>query len=349
MANRSFSGGISLEREAYAARKRPIRTLRPGTNEVELSCRQSAGRPAIPIVLPGDRVKVGSLVARADGNLSANLHSSVSGKVLRVSETALPDGSKEQSILIEDDRAYEEIAYPKNREPGDLNRESLIRAVKDAGLVGFGGAAMPTAVKLAESSEDGIDTIIANCAECEPSEAGVFRQIAENPWAVIDGMMILLEVFPRASGYVAVSDDNPDGFKKLKDLIREQPRLYVRRTDSRYPSGSERQVIFAMTGRTLSSRMLPGDIGCLVFNGLTLAALSEAFIEHRPVTSRLVTISGPGMRTQSVCRVPLGMTYRDLIEQAGGLRRGGKLEEHTILVGGLMSGHIVKNPDAPIT
>lgn len=349
MARFTFTGGIYPYSGKSLSRDKEIRTILPGEDEMVFLLKQHIGAPSIPVVREGDAVLAGQLIARADGELSSNLHSSVSGRVLRVGSVYDVTGKKVDAIIIENDRQYAEVMYPKNRDLKTLSRKSVLSIIKDAGIVGMGGSGLPTHYKLLHSNEKIIDTVIANCIECEPYLTSDYRRILEDPWKVINGLMVLLHVYPKARGIIALSESNREGYRLLSSLLLGNSRITVRRCKDKYPQGSERQLIHALTGRTLNAKMLPCEIGCMVLNTDTLVAVNQAVILHEPLITRIVTVSGPSAASCCNLRVRCGTTYRDVLEQAGGLKRGCRESNTILLDGGPLTGRRIVNLDAPIT
>ncbi|HCW23202.1 MAG TPA: electron transport complex subunit RsxC [Lachnospiraceae bacterium] len=349
MAEYTFNGGVTPPDGKAYSKDCGIQTLFPQNGVLNFPLKQHIGSPAQPVVREGDYVRTGQLIAAAQEDLSANLHASVSGRVVGLSECPLADGTTGQCLQILNDGTYLEVSYPDKRRLETLNRETVLRAIQSAGIVGMGGAGLPTHVKLMSGDADQIDTVIANCIECEPYLTSDYRRTLENPWKIISGLMILLTVFPRARGIIAVSDKNEKGYRQLRELLEDHERISVKRCSSKYPQGSERQLIYALTGRTLNATMLPADIGCIVNNTDTLIAINQAVIMHEPLITRIITVTGDGVVAPGNFRVRLGMTYRDILEQAGGLAKGITLDDVVVLNGGPMTGNQMSNLDVPVT
>lgn len=349
MAELTFSGGIHPRDGKELSRDSAVQTLFPQNGEMIFPLVQNIGKPAMPVVEAGERVRTGQLIAAAVGELSANLHSSVSGRVLGFAREEMADGQMLTSMIIENDGLYLEVPYPANRKLETLNRQTVLDTIQAAGIVGMGGSGMPTHYKMMSADAADIDTVIANCVECEPYLTSDYRRILENPWKVINGLMIMLTVFPRARGFIAVSENNEQGYRLLRELLKDNNRIFVKRLKDKYPQGSERQLIYALTGRTLNARMLPGDIGCIVDNTDTLVAINQAVIMHEPLITRIITVSGDGVAKPANFRVRIGMSYRDILEQAGGLAPGLGMKDVIFIDGGPMMGHVMDNLDVPVT
>lgn len=349
MAYRDFYGGVMPYDGKDISKNKQVKTLFPDQGDMVFPLLQHVGRMSVPVVHPGDYVRTGQLIARADTELSANLHASVSGRVVSIQDMPDTEGRMVPSIIIENDGVFLEVPYPPDRRIENLTRDTVLQTIRNAGIVGMGGSGVPTAFKLRSADEADIDTVIANCVECEPYETSDYRRILENPWKIINGLMILLTVFPGARGYIAVAESNVKGYQLLKGLLKDNDRIYVKRVSDRYPQGSERQLIYTLTGRTLNARLLPYEIGCLCFNTDTLVAINQAAIMNEPLITRIVTVTGDAAAHPGNFRVRIGMSYREVLEQAGGLKGRLHLRDVIVLNGGPMMGSQIVNLDAPIT
>ena len=344
MAKHTFMGGIELYEGKELSRGQTIRTLFP-EGEMVYPLQQHIGAAAVPVVSAGDQVLTGQRIAKADGELSANLHASVSGTVTAIEERLTASGQRAMCIVIANDGRYEEIYYPDHRRLANLDRYEIVQAVREAGVVGMGGSALPTHIKLRPPTGTRIDYVIANGVECEPYQTANYRRMMENPAKVLNGLRILCRLFPRARGVLAVGDDQPECYALFKQLTKEEPRFLVKKMHPKYPQGSERQLIYALTGRTLNAKMLPYEIGCLVFNVDTLTAINQAVMVGEPLVTRIVTVSGDAVSAPQNFRVRIGMSYRELLEKAGGLRA----EAAALLAGGPMMGRPLPSLDVPVT
>lgn len=349
MATQTFAGGVILRDGKNLTKKRTVQTLFPKTGEMVFPLSQHVGRPAIPVVEPGDYVRTGTLIAKADGALSANLHASVSGIVTAIEPRKVSGGRLVRSIVIDNDGLFLEEPVPEDTSFENLTRRSAFRMIRNAGIVGMGGSGMPTAYKIRQADQSEIDTVIANCVECDPYETSDYRRILEDPWRVISGLMVLLTIFPRARGFIALSEKNREGYRLLRNLLKDNDRIFVRRLSEKYPQGSERQLIYALTGRQYNAAMLPSDIGCLVQNTDTLVAINQAVMMHQPLITRILTVTGDALRHPRNFRVRIGTSFRDILEQEGGLVKGCSLDDVVVLDGGPMMGHPVEDLDVPVT
>lgn len=341
----TFKGGIHpYEGKELTEEKDVIDYLPQGDMVYPLS--QHIGAPAKPIVKKGDRVLAGQLIAEAAGFVSANIHASVSGTVKTIEPRLTSSGSKVNSIIIENDKQYETLAYTPNDKPLDeLTREEVIDAIQKAGIVGMGGAGFPTHVKLSPKNLDDIDFIIVNASECEPYLTSDYRRIIDDSDKVIEGLRIVLAIFPNAQGIVAVEDNKPKAIKLLQDKLAGDARIRVNAMPTKYPEGAERQLIFANTGRYINSSMLPADAGCIVHNVDTVYAIYEAVREGKPLTERLVTVSGDAIKNPCNIRMKIGTNYQELIDCAEGFSK----DPAKLVAGGPMMGKAIYTTDIPAT
>lgn len=252
----TFKGGVNPYDGKELSKDIPTRQNYPD-GEVVIPVAQHIGAPAKPIVNVGDRVLVGQKIAEANGFVSANIHSSVSGTVKKIEQILVPNGSKVLSVVIENDEQYEKFEYEK---PDDnLSREEKIELIKDCGVVGLGGACFPTHVKLSPKEIDKIDYVIVNAAECEPYITADYRRLKEQPKEVIEGLKIVLSLFENAQGVIAVENNKKDVIEELSKLTENEPKISVAELKTKYPQGSERHIIYAVTKRKINSKMLPAD------------------------------------------------------------------------------------------
>lgn len=337
----TFKGGVHPYDGKELSKDIPTRQIYPD-GEVVIPVAQHIGAPAKPIVNVGDRVLVGQKIAEANGFVSANIHSSVSGTVKKIEQILVPNGSKVLSVVIENDEQYEKFEYEK---PDDnLSREEKIELIKDCGVVGLGGACFPTHVKLSPKEIDKIDYVIVNAAECEPYITADYRRLKEQPKEVIEGLKIVLSLFENAQGVIAVENNKKDVIEELSKLTENEPKISVAELKTKYPQGSERHIIYAVTKRKINSKMLPADAGCIVDNVDTIYNIYNAVKFHKPLTERIVTVSGDGINTPSNFVVPIGTSHAKLVKEAGELKDG----VVKLISGGPMMGQAMFSLDVPV-
>lgn len=340
----TFKGGIHPEDGKRLAKDKEIIPVLPKGNLV-YPLSQHIGAPAVPIVEVGDKVLKGQKIADAGGFVSAPIYASVSGTIIAIEPRFNPTGSKVNSIIIENDEEYNEVEYQPVKSLEELSKEEILNMIGEAGIVGMGGAGFPTKVKLSPKEPDKIEYVIANCAECEPYITADYRRMLENPELLVSGMRIVLKLFDNAKGIFGVEDNKSDCIKILKELTKDEPRMEVKSLKTKYPQGAERQLIYATTKRAINSTMLPADAGCVVDNVETLIAIHDAVLNGRPLTERIVTISGDGVESPGNFRVLLGTNQKELLDAVGGL----KGEPEKIISGGPMMGFAMFTLDTPIT
>ncbi|WP_461810443.1 electron transport complex subunit RsxC [Faecalimonas sp.] len=340
----TFKGGIHPDDGKQLAKDKPIVSILP-KEELVYPLSQHIGAPAKPIVNVGDRILKGQKIAEAGGFVSAPIFASVSGEVKGIQKRFNSSGGKIDSIIVENDFQYEEVSYPPVKSLDQMTKEEIVEKIKEAGIVGMGGAGFPTHVKLSPKEPEKIDYVIANCAECEPYITADYRRMLENPEELIGGMRVILSIFPQAKGIFGIEDNKPDCIEKLKALTVNEPRMEVKALKTKYPQGAERQLIFATTGRAINSTMLPADAGCVVDNVETMIAIHTAVIEGKAVTERTVTLSGDAMNEPGNFKVLFGTNCKEVIEAGGGFK---SLPEK-IISGGPMMGFAMFTIDTPIT
>ncbi len=344
MALMTFKGGVHPYDGKGLSKDKPIRELLP-KGELVYPLSQHIGAPANPIVAVGDTVLRGQKIAEAGGFVSAPIYASVSGTVKKIEPRRVAVGDMVKSIVIESDGEMKEVAYARTQDPSSLSVEEIIGKIKEAGIVGMGGAGFPTHVKLSPKEPDKIEYIIANCAECEPYLTSDYRRMVEQPEKLVAGMKIVLQLFPKAKGVFGVEDNKPDCIAKLKELVSNEPRMEVAALQTKYPQGGERQLIYAVTKRAINSKMLPADAGCIVDNVETLVAIYNAVVLGVPLMNRIFTVTGNAVAEPQNFYVCIGSNYREMLDAAGGL----KTECKKMIAGGPMMGFAMFDLDVPTT
>ena len=217
--------------------------------------------------------------------------------------------------------------------------------MKEAGIVGMGGAGFPTHVKYSPKDPSKIDYVIVNCAECEPYLTSDYRRMMEEPEKIVGGLRVAMKVFGKVKGILAVEDNKKDAADKLIAASGKDADIEVIQLKTKYPQGAERQLIFATTGRQINSSMLPADAGCVVSNCDTIHAIYDAVYMGKPVMKKVMTITGNAIREPQNIRVPVGTNFRELIEEAGGFVE----EPKKVISGGPMMGMPLYSLDVPVT
>ena len=344
MARLTFHGGVHLYDGKELSKDKPIKEVLP-KGDLVYPLSQHIGAPAKPIVEKGDHVLTGQKIAEAGGFVSAPIYATVSGTVKAVEPRRVVTGDKIMSIVVENDGLYEEVAYPPVKPLEEMTNEEIIDRIREAGVVGMGGAGFPTHVKLSPKEPEKIDYVIANCAECEPYLTSDYRRMIEEPEKLVKGLKVSLRLFENARGILAVEDNKPDCIEILKKLTKDEPRISVKALRTKYPQGAERQIIYAATGRAINSSMLPADAGCVVDNVDTIVAIYHAIYEGKPLMNRIVTVTGDAVADPRNFIVRIGTNYHELIEMAGGFKK----EPVKIISGGPMMGFGLFDLDVPTT
>ena len=307
---------------------------------------QHIGAPAKPVVAPGDRVLAGQKLGEAGGFISADVISSVSGTVKAVEPRMQVSGFPVMSVVVENDGLYETVpGIGEKRDYHALSKEEIRNIVREAGIVGLGGAGFPTAVKLMPKNDEGIDWFIANGSECEPFLTSDYRMLMEEAERIIGGLEICLQLFPHAKGVIAIEDNKPEAIAHMQELLGDREDIRVAALKTKYPEGGERQLINAVTGRYINSGMLPADAGCIVDNVATLAAIYDAVAESTPLMEKVITITGDAVTEPANIKVRLGASYQAVLEACGGLR----VRARKMICGGPMMGQALFETDCPVT
>ena len=344
MAKLTFVGGIHPYDGKELSKDKPIQDVLPGS-VVVYPLSQHIGAPAKAIVAKGDRVLVGQKIAESGGFVSSPIHASVSGMVKTIEPRRVVTGDMVMSIIVENDSQYEETEFHPASDLDKMSREEIVEAIREAGIVGMGGAGFPTHVKISPKEPEKIEYVIANCAECEPYLTSDYRRMLEEPERLVGGMKILLKLFPNAQGIFAVEDNKPDCISRLRQLTEEDGKISVKALKTKYPQGGERQLIYAVTDRKINSAMLPADVGCVVNNVDTIVSIYRAVHEGCPLMERIVTVTGNAVANPANFRVRIGTSYAEILEAAGGF----KTNPEKMICGGPMMGFAMFGLDVPST
>ena len=321
-----FFGGIHPKYSKEMSKTIPtVKVIEPKT--VVIPMVQHIGAPCTPMVQVGDRVLKGQKIGDGEG-LCVPVHASVSGTVVAIEPRPHVRGTNILAVVIENDYKYEATTMPI-----PSNDDEILHAIREAGIVGMGGAAFPGNVK-ALGAMGNVDTLIANGCECEPYITADDTLLRTDPRSVIAGMRILSKILKPQRIVLAVEDNKTEAIEELKKLLDQNSWLELVILPTRYPQGSEKQLIQAVTGRQVPPGQLPVKVGCAVFNVSTFAAICRAVTEGRPLTQRIVTVSGEAIAQPQNFLVPIGTSFHDLIEIAGGLHD----KTERVISGGPMMG-----------
>lgn len=343
MGKLTFRGGIHPYEGKELSKDHPIEKYLP-KGDLVYPLSQHIGAPSVPCVKKGDTVLAGQKIADAGGFVSVPLHASVSGTVKGIEKRLNATGSMVDCIVIENDQQYQETEFQEARLE-DLTKEKILNRIKEGGVVGMGGAGFPTHVKLAPKDPSKIEYILVNGAECEPYITSDYRRMIEEPEKVVKGLQVILTLFDSAKGYICIEDNKPDCIAKMKELVKDIDRIEVKEMMTKYPQGGERTLIYAATGREINSTMLPADVGCVVDNVETVISVYKAVILGRPVNSRVVTVTGDGIKEPKNLLVLAGTDMSELVDAAGGL----KAKIAKAISGGPMMGFALYDLHVPCT
>lgn len=339
---KSFIGGIHPKDQKHYTKDLPIIKLN-ASDEVVFLLKQHIGAPCKPLVKIKDEVKVGQKIACEDGFVSSPIISSVSGTVKAIEERMDIFGKMQQAIVINNDGLYQSIEI-KTNDYKSLSYEDKIEKIKEAGIVGLGGAGFPTHVKLSVKDLNKVHYFIVNGAECEPYLTSDYRLMLEKTDELIDGIHVILDMFPKAICYIAIEDNKKEAISLLEEKCKDEDKIEVKALKTKYPQGGERMLIKVLTGKMLNSKMLPIDVGCIVDNVATTIAINQAVRYNQPLFSKVMTISGEGIKPCNI-EVPLGTSFQFIVDQLGGFK--GEIKK--LICGGPMMGSALMTLDLPVT
>ena len=339
-------GGVHPADKKITAAK-PITPL-PVPQTVTIPCAQHIGAPAEIVVQKGDKVKVGTLIAKATGFVSANIHSSVSGTVKNIGPVADASGYTKQAVTIQVEGDEWEDTIDRSpdlkRNIDDLKPEDIVAKVHDAGVVGMGGATFPTKVKLSIPLEKKADAVIINAVECEPYLTADHRVMLERGEELMIGTQLLMKAVRCENAYIGIEQNKPDAIEYLTKLSANYPGIKVVPLKLKYPQGSEKHLIAAITSRQVPSGRLPIDVGAVVDNAGTAVAVYEAVMKNKPLIERVVTVTGDSVKNPGNFLVRIGTPISALVEAVGGLPE----DTGKIISGGPMMGKAITTLDIPV-
>jgi len=331
----TFKHGIHPPDYKSATDSHHIEVVLPKPGEILIyPMQQHIGAPCEPIVTVGERVRVGQKIADSAAAVSSPIHASISGVVKGFDTTLTPTGITANAILIENDALMEEIPMRGTESYLQFTKEEYLAKIREAGIVGLGGAGFPTHVKLNPPPDKKIEYIIVNASECEPYLTTDHRVMIEQPNEIRRGLQILLKMFPEAKGCIGIETNKIDAIQTMTAVCRGDDRITVVPLKTKYPQGSEKQMILACTGRQVPSGGLPADVGCIVNNVDTVIAIDRCVKRGRPLMRKVVTIVGGAVKNPGNYKARLGMTYASLIEATGGF----KTEPAKLVSGGPLMG-----------
>lgn len=338
-------GGVKVPHRKNTAHTESV--IMPAPKEVTIPMQQHIGAPCKVTVAVGDKVYVGTVIGDSDAFVSAPIHSSVSGTVKKIIKYTMTDGRQTDAVVIESDSLME--ADPSIAPPVVENADALIKAVRASGLVGLGGAGFPACVKLSVPEGKRADTLIINCAECEPYITSDHREVMENSWAVLSGVYAISEILGIDRVIIGVEDNKPDAIEILRkiadnDEIDPEDKVRILPLRASYPQGAEKILIKACTGREVPEGKLPIDVGCIVMNVTSIGFLSNYLKTGMPLVSKRITVDGSAIKEPHNVIVPLGTSIDEIIAFCGGYKE----EPKKLLMGGPMMGIALTDDKTPL-
>jgi electron transport complex protein RnfC len=311
---------------------------------VRLPLKQNAGQPPRLCVEKGQHVRTGEKIAEASGNISAPLHASISGVIKEIGRAPVPYGHSNRVIVIEGDGKDEHVTMKGRAAPLDLSRDDLLAAIRDAGVVGMGGAEFPTQFKLAAPADKHVDTVIINAAECEPYLTVDHRLMLERSNDFLSGTRLIMRAAGVKKAYIGIEENKKDAYQSVIASLSGDDTIVPVLLRVKYPQGAEKQLIKAILNREVPSGGLPSDVGVIVQNVGTAIAVYEACALGKPLYERVVTVSGNAVRNPANLIVRIGTLFGELIEQCGGLTD----DARAIIMGGPMMGIAQWTLDVPV-
>lgn len=340
----TFRGGVHPDDKKELTRKKAFETI-PAPATVVIPMLMHSGTPCQPLVAKGNKVKLGQKIGESNAPVSAPIHASVSGTVTAVEPRLHPNGNMVMSVVIEND--YNDTLHESVKPHGSvesLSSDELIKIIREAGIVGLGGAAFPTHVKI-QSGLGKVDTLIINGAECEPYLTSGHRSMLERPEEIIGGIRVLMKIYRLDSAVLAIESNKLDAVRVLeKALPQKSSPIKIKVLKTKYPQGAEKQIIYAVTKREVPPGQLPAAVGCAVFNLDTCAAIHNAVTTGMPLITRGVTVSGNAIANPKniICRI--GTSLSELAAAAGGFKE----EPFKLIMGGPMMGLALTDIELPV-
>ncbi|MDW7739963.1 MAG: electron transport complex subunit RsxC [Bacillota bacterium] len=341
MEVKQFFGGIHIPHyKSFTEHKEIKKASLP--EEIIIPLLQHTGAPNEPLVKVGDKVKAGQKIGATDKFVSAPVHASLSGTVTAIEPRPFVTGQMIDSIVIAVDKEQDELKLADN-DLEKVTKEDIINAVKEAGIVGMGGAAFPTAVKLSPPPDKKVDTLIVNGCECEPYLTCDHRIMLEKAKELLQGVKLLMKMLGVEQAFICIEDNKDDAIEAVRQE-NDDPGIVLLRMPTKYPQGSEKHLVKAALDREIPSGGLPFDVGCIIQNVGTCVAIYEAVKFNKPLIERVVAVTGQNIKDPQNLLVKIGTPLRHLIEECGGI----VAEPAKVVVGGPMTGRAQENLDVPV-
>lgn len=339
----SFRGGVYPPDKKSFTEDKEIQVCKV-PNIVKIPLQQHIGAPCEALVKPGDKVKMGQKIGQPKGYVSAPVHSSVSGTVKAIEIVSLPNSHKSQTVVIENDGldTLDDTLKPSDLQ--QLSADELKEIIMEAGIVGMGGASFPTHVKLSPPPEKEIHTIILNGSECEPYLTADSRLMMEYADDIVFGLKVIMKTLGVTKGYIGIEDNKPDAISMMTAAVANEPNIQIMSLRTKYPQGSEKHLIYALTRCQVPSGRLPIDVGTIVDNVSTAAAIARAVRYGEPSYQRVVTVTGNAVKEPQNLLVRVGTSLQDVVDFCGGLKE----EPAKVICGGPMMGTAQHSLDVPV-
>ncbi|MFQ5902014.1 MAG: electron transport complex subunit RsxC, partial [Thermodesulfobacteriota bacterium] len=346
MALKTFKHGIHPEYCKELASGKKIETA-PIPKRVIIPLQQHVGAPCSPLVKKGEEVSQGQKIGDTQAFVSSPVHASISGKVKDIAPCPYPVGGKINSIIIEGDGSSPD--YPEEKEisldPEALSPDDIRLKVREAGIIGMGGAAFPTHVKLTPPKGVKIDTVVINACECEPYLTADHRLMVEESQRLMWGIKVVMKAVGAKRAVIGVEVNKPDAIDALKKELNAFPNIELVSLETKYPQGAEKMLIKAVLDRCVPVGKLPFDVGVVVNNVGTMVAIYHALSDSRPLIERVVTVTGKGIKEPKNLKLKVGTTFKEAIDLCGGLTANGKTK---VLMGGPMMGIAQMDLSVPV-
>ena len=314
----------------------------PIPDKVVIPMSMHIGAPCEAVVKKGDTVKVGQIIGNTEAFVSAPIHASVSGTVIGIEDILTSRGTKTKAVVIEADKKqelWEEICPPKIE-----SREDFVKAIRNSGLVGLGGAGFPTHVKLCPKNLDEVDTFVVNAAECEPYITSDYRTLIEKSQDVLEGIELVRKYLGIKNVAIGIEDNKQKAIELFDELTKNDENIKVFSLDAKYPKGGEKILIYETTGRTVKEGQLPADVGVIVSNVASVAFMANYIKTGIPLVEKLLTVDGKSVNEPKNVIVPIGTSLQNVFDFCGGFKE----EPSKVLMGGLMMGIAMYTLEDPV-
>jgi electron transport complex protein RnfC len=321
--------------------------IMPVPDELELILGQHIGAPCTATVAKRDVVTEGAIIGEVKKGLGVPLHAPVAGKIKNLATSVHPVRVSSPSIILEVDKEAAAVQYRKD-DWRRLSPSDMLGKIRDAGIIGIGGAGFPTHVKLNPPADSPVDTLVLNGAECEPYITADHRQMLEHPAEIVEGAKIILKILGISECHIGIESNKPDAVREMSKAVQQAAdgdcAIRVQTLQVKYPQGSEKQLIQAVTGRKVPAMALPSSVGVVVQNVATAKAIYDAVVYGKPLYEKVVTVAGKGIARPANLQVKIGTKIRDIVEYLGGVKPG----LAKIIMGGPMMGFAISSLDIPV-